>query len=93
MKPKGKEAADSWRRLRRVLVSPQLIAGVLRTGNTIHVRIAEGLPEGTEVLSVSTDPAGNCSILVRHPSFEKLESQSALPPEHRVMVRTLARER
>lgn len=80
--------SDDWRRLRRVVVAPELLAALLKTGTVIRVRIAEGLPEGAELLSVATDAGGRCSLLVRHPTFAPVP-QGGMPPEHRVLVATV----
>jgi hypothetical protein len=53
-------------------VTPQVIEQLFRTGNEVHSRVVEGIPEGTRIVKVETpqyfDPnirEGECGQFIR----------------------------
>jgi hypothetical protein len=65
----------------RVTVSMKLIMDLLTTGNEVHIRVIEGLPEGTKFAYMMPSlEYGRMELVVEHESFPELRNGQLIPP-------------
>jgi hypothetical protein len=72
-------------RVRRVLVSAELVAEILKTGYASPARLTEGLPAGARLVSVSLTPDQTVTLLFEHESFDLWEPGGGPAPDQRIV--------
>jgi hypothetical protein len=77
-------------RLRRVTVSIKMFVEMLTSGNEMHIRILNGLPEGTQFAYIMpTVTYGYIDFAVTHPSFDELKSGDLIPEHPQIEMEKL----
>ena len=75
-------------KVKRVFVTPELIATMMTTGYVLkgELEISEGVPEGSVLTTIGWDAARRCFALdFHHPSFDWTD-EGEIPPTLKVHV-------
>ena len=67
------------RRLRKLIISPELICNVLSSGNLIQAHIEECIPPGSGLAGAGMTENGQVFVLVEHSSFKCLVEGEDIP--------------
>ncbi len=66
------------RRLKRLLISPELFPSMFVTGK--RIMITAGIPYGTEFRGFAHDFERNCiAVYIEHPSFDPVDETKVIP--------------
>jgi hypothetical protein len=77
------------KRIKRVLISPEILTHVLATGTAW--RVEEGIPLGATMKGFTLDPATQClNLFVEHEEFEMVDMEREVAEPLTVLFKKIA---
>lgn len=75
-------------RVKRVVVSPDILAHVFETGT--GWRVESGIPKGSRLRGLTQDPQTQClHLFIEHPSFEEVFLENEITPQLEMLFKKI----